>query len=189
MKKVRNVVWIIGIFFTVIASFTYGLWFWVSKNSWISTSTAAAGVYIHCLDFKFEHTKISGAIVTRFEPFETRRLTHPDRNNFPLVLAAVSWEGEFYYDYWAHIDDELLAYKVISIFEGIPIVNHIPDMDVKDKDGILFGTVSFTLWPGKIMTWPDRMSADFKSTKDMSIKLKEYYRSDKKTEDERCIVD
>ena len=47
MKKVRNVVWIIGIFFTVIASFTYGLWFWVSKNSWISTSTAAAGVYIH----------------------------------------------------------------------------------------------------------------------------------------------
>ena len=186
MKKAQNVVWIIGICAAAFVFITYGIWFWVSKNSWISTSEATGGIFIHCLDFKFEHTKVSGSMVTRFEPIKR---AHVDRNDFPLVLAAATWEGEFFGDYWGNIGDELRASKRISIFEGVPIGNHIPDMNFKDKDGNLLGTVSFTLWPDKITALVDRMVANFKSTNDISIEQKIFMRSVKKTEDERCLVE
>lgn len=188
MDKLKALAWIIGTALAVIAFSSYGLWFWISKSSWVSTSWAPEGIYTHCLDFKFRRVTIGGSIVTNFVPHGAKRTVGLYGNGYGVILAAVTFEQEFFTERLAQID-KLRATEYISIFEGFPIANHIPDMDFKDENGNLLGTVSFTLWPDKITTLVDRMVANFKSTKDISIEQKVFIRSVKKTEDERCLME
>ena len=201
IAKLKNLAWLVGAIVAVFTVVTSGFWFWVSKNSWISTSLDDKGYYRHCLDFSFKNVKIAGSIITNYVPYNFRERANRDNTGL-YVPAAVTFEEEFFGDNRLAEIDELRISQRISIFEGWPIINHIPDMDFKDAVGQLLGTVSFTFWPINIeefsienltdlaslkdVTIEYEVLADFKSSRTVSIERKRFLRSIPQSVDERC---
>ncbi len=187
-KTIKNIGAIVGAIAAVLAAITYSTWFWVSKNSWVSTSIEIGGTYTHCLDFRFKHTTIAGSMIAQFEQSIPGVSSIVDQTNPTVFLVAAIGEGGVFDNQLALVD-ELRTFTNFSIFEGVTILNHVPDMDYWGEDEKIVGTVSFTLWWDEVAILPNVILADFKSLLESDIERKKFVRADSKSQDERCIVD
>lgn len=180
---------------------SHGLWLWASKHSWVNAYAYQSGSFdmsrAFCLDFQFG-PQISGSMVKVFKRTE-RQMGYFLEHGPALILAqgenAIGFDGlppgldvlPPDADVHTQIEDFEHA-DYFEIEDQIPILNHLPDMNVLNKKGARIATVSFTLNPVSWRTLGLHLAADFKSVNSTDVDHMAFRISEKNSVDARCVL-